>query len=38
MEASVRDPHLAHYTNASLADYHVPVNADTPAMTVEFID
>jgi xanthine dehydrogenase YagR molybdenum-binding subunit len=38
MEQSVRDPHLARYTNASLADYHVPVNADIPAMTVEFID
>ena len=38
MEQSVRDPHLARYTNASLADYHVPVNADIPNMTVEFID
>ncbi|RYY09735.1 MAG: xanthine dehydrogenase family protein molybdopterin-binding subunit, partial [Cytophagaceae bacterium] len=38
MEASMRDPNLARYTNASLADYHVPVNADIPAMTVEFID
>jgi xanthine dehydrogenase YagR molybdenum-binding subunit len=38
MEQTVRDPHLARYTNASLADYHVPVNADIPAMTVEFID
>ena len=38
MEATVRDPHLARYTNASLADYHVPVNADIPDMTVEFID
>ena len=38
MEQSVRDPNLARYTNASLADYHVPVNADLPAMTVEFID
>jgi len=34
----VRDPNLARYTNASLADYHVPVNADIPDMTVEFID
>ncbi|WP_375379545.1 xanthine dehydrogenase family protein molybdopterin-binding subunit [Hymenobacter volaticus] len=38
MEQTVRDPHLARYTNASLADYHVPVNADIPDMTVEFID
>lgn len=38
MEATMRDPHLARYTNASLADYHVPVNADIPEMRVEFID
>jgi xanthine dehydrogenase YagR molybdenum-binding subunit len=38
MEQTVRDPHLARYTNASLADYHVPVNADIPDMRVEFID
>jgi xanthine dehydrogenase YagR molybdenum-binding subunit len=38
MEGTVRDPHLARYTNANLADYHVPVNADIPDMTVEFID
>jgi len=38
MEQTVRDPNLARYTNASLADYHVPVNADIPDMRVEFID
>ncbi|MCB2407840.1 xanthine dehydrogenase family protein molybdopterin-binding subunit [Hymenobacter lucidus] len=38
MEATSRDPNYARYTNASLADYHIPVNADIPAMTVEFID
>lgn len=38
MEQTVRDPNLARYTNASLADYHIPVNADIPDMTVEFID
>jgi xanthine dehydrogenase YagR molybdenum-binding subunit len=38
MEQSVRDPNLARYTNANLADYHVPVNADIPDLTVEFID
>ncbi|UYZ64652.1 xanthine dehydrogenase family protein molybdopterin-binding subunit [Hymenobacter weizhouensis] len=38
MEQTVRDPHLARYTNANLADYHIPVNADIPDMTVEFID
>jgi xanthine dehydrogenase YagR molybdenum-binding subunit len=38
MEQTVRDPNLARYTNADLANYHVPVNADIPDMTVEFID
>ena len=38
MEQTVRDPNLARYTNASLADYHVPVNADIPDMHIEFID
>jgi xanthine dehydrogenase YagR molybdenum-binding subunit len=38
MEGAVRDPNLARYTNPNLADYHIPVNADIPAMTVEFID
>jgi xanthine dehydrogenase YagR molybdenum-binding subunit len=38
MEQTVRDPNFARYTNASLADYHVPVNADIPDLTVEFID
>ncbi|GAB3835400.1 xanthine dehydrogenase family protein molybdopterin-binding subunit [Hymenobacter jeollabukensis] len=38
MEQTVRDQNLARYTNASLADYHIPVNADVPDMTVEFID
>ena len=38
MEQTVRDSNLARYTNASLADYHIPVNADIPEMTVEFID
>ncbi|CAN5207744.1 hypothetical protein BH09BAC4_BH09BAC4_30830 [soil metagenome] len=38
MEGTVQDPHLARYTNASLADYHVCVNADIPEMTVDFID
>ncbi|TPG66170.1 xanthine dehydrogenase family protein molybdopterin-binding subunit [Hymenobacter nivis] len=38
MEQTVRDPNLARYTNASLTNYHVPVNAEIPDMTVEFID
>ena len=38
MEGTVRDQNLARYTNASLADYHIPTNADIPEMTVEFVD
>ncbi|MBX0291000.1 xanthine dehydrogenase family protein molybdopterin-binding subunit [Hymenobacter sp. HSC-4F20] len=38
MEQTVRDPHWARYTNADLANYHIPVNADIPDMTVDFID
>ena len=38
MENTVRDQNLARYTNASLADYHIPTNADIPEMTVEFVD
>jgi xanthine dehydrogenase YagR molybdenum-binding subunit len=38
MEGTNRDEHFARYTNASLADYHICVNADIPDMTVEFID
>ena len=38
MEATERDNKFARYTNANLAEYHVPVNADIPDMTVEFID
>ncbi|UOQ67756.1 hypothetical protein [Hymenobacter volaticus] len=38
MEETYRDPNFARYTNASLGEYHIPVNADIPDMTVEFID
>jgi xanthine dehydrogenase YagR molybdenum-binding subunit len=38
MEETVRDPHYSRYTNADLAGYHVPVNADIPNMTVEFVE
>jgi len=38
MEETVRDPHYARYTNADLAGYHIPVNADIPDMTVEFVE
>ncbi|WP_375417550.1 xanthine dehydrogenase family protein molybdopterin-binding subunit [uncultured Hymenobacter sp.] len=38
MEYTERDPHFARYTNADLAGYHIPTNADIPAMTVEFME
>lgn len=38
LEQTVRDPNLACYPNASLADFHVPINANIPEMEVEFID
>ncbi|MGI4833580.1 MAG: xanthine dehydrogenase family protein molybdopterin-binding subunit [Janthinobacterium lividum] len=38
MEATERDEHFARYTNADLANYHVPVNADIPDMVVEFVE
>ncbi|HEX8428877.1 xanthine dehydrogenase family protein molybdopterin-binding subunit [Hymenobacter sp.] len=38
MEETYRDPNFARYTNASLGEYHIPVNADIPEMTVEFIE
>ncbi|WP_051718416.1 xanthine dehydrogenase family protein molybdopterin-binding subunit [Hymenobacter sp. IS2118] len=38
MEATHRDNQFARYVNADFADYHIPVNADIPDMTVEFID
>ena len=38
MEATERDDHLARYTNADLASYHICVNRDIPDMTIEFVD
>ncbi|MGI4761458.1 MAG: xanthine dehydrogenase family protein molybdopterin-binding subunit [Janthinobacterium lividum] len=38
MEETIRDQHFSRYTNADLASYHVPVNADIPDMTVEFVE
>ncbi|SNR34038.1 xanthine dehydrogenase family protein molybdopterin-binding subunit [Hymenobacter mucosus] len=38
MEATKRDQNFARYTNATLADYHIPVSADIPEMTVEFVN
>ncbi len=38
MEETVRDQNFSRYTNADLAGYHVPVNADIPNITVEFVE
>ncbi|GAA4355205.1 xanthine dehydrogenase family protein molybdopterin-binding subunit [Hymenobacter saemangeumensis] len=38
MEETIRDQRYARYTNADLAGYHIPVNADIPDMTVEFVE
>ncbi|WP_303311062.1 xanthine dehydrogenase family protein molybdopterin-binding subunit [Hymenobacter sp. BT730] len=38
MEATERDQNFARYVNADLAGYHVPVQADIPDMTIEFVD
>jgi xanthine dehydrogenase YagR molybdenum-binding subunit len=38
MEETIRDQNFSRYTNADLAGYHVPVNADIPDMTVEFVE
>ncbi|UOQ76739.1 hypothetical protein MUN84_19840 [Hymenobacter sp. 5516J-16] len=38
MEATKRDQNFSRYTNSNLADYHIPVNADIPDMTVEFVE
>jgi len=32
------DSRYGRYTNANLADYHVPVNADTPPIEVVFVN
>ncbi|MDF5721194.1 MAG: xanthine dehydrogenase family protein molybdopterin-binding subunit [Rhizonema sp. PD37] len=38
MEHTVIDPHRGRIVNADLAEYHVPVNADVPAIEVLFVD
>jgi xanthine dehydrogenase YagR molybdenum-binding subunit len=38
MEHTIPDPRTGRAVNDNLADYAVPVNPDTPAMAVEFID
>ncbi len=37
-EESLLDTHTGHFCNASLAEYHVPVNADIGTLDVTFID
>ena len=38
MEEGLVDHRYGHYLNNNLSDYHVPVNADVPAISVHFID
>jgi xanthine dehydrogenase YagR molybdenum-binding subunit len=38
MEEGIVDHRYGRYVNNNLADYHVPVNADMPAIEVHFID
>ncbi|MGI4737642.1 MAG: xanthine dehydrogenase family protein molybdopterin-binding subunit [Janthinobacterium lividum] len=38
MEATERDQNFSRYTNSDLAGYHIPVNADIPNITVEFVE
>lgn len=38
MEETIRDPRSGAITNNSLADYHVPVNADIPPIDVAFVE
>lgn len=38
MEETVYDPNLGRVVNADLAEYHVPVNADIPAIEVRLLD
>jgi xanthine dehydrogenase YagR molybdenum-binding subunit len=37
-EEGVLDPRFGHWVNGDLAEYHVPVNADVPALDVVFLD
>ena len=38
MEATIYDPRTGRAVVRDLAEYHVPTHADTPDMTVEFLD
>ena len=37
-EEVIIDNRYGRYTNANLADYHVPVNADAPPMEILFVN
>ena len=38
MEGTIPDPNVGRIVNANLAEYHVPVCADTPTFDIDFID
>jgi xanthine dehydrogenase YagR molybdenum-binding subunit len=38
MEETILDPNFGRIVNADLAEYHVPVNADVPAIDVRLLD
>src|SRR5262249_42200192 len=38
LEETIRDPRNGRVVNANFADYHVPVNADVPALVAFFLD
>jgi xanthine dehydrogenase YagR molybdenum-binding subunit len=38
MEETIRDPRNGRVVNANLADYHVPVHADVPALEAFFVE
>ncbi|WP_376705752.1 xanthine dehydrogenase family protein molybdopterin-binding subunit [Mesorhizobium sp. ISC25] len=38
MEQTVLDPRHGHFVNHDLAEYHVPINGDVPAMEVVFLE
>ena len=38
MEATVPDEHVGRIVNPNLAEYHVPVHADTPKFDIDFIN
>jgi xanthine dehydrogenase YagR molybdenum-binding subunit len=38
MEHTITDPRNGRYVNADLAEYHIPVHADVPAIEIHFLD